>query len=173
MSPWSWPLPILVPLLLVGMLVAHECGLRIHARLRGRADRPDSGSGDEGFILSGVLGLLALLMAFSFSMALSRFENRRDLMLSETSALGNLAMMADVVPAIHANEIKGALTRYAQARLSAVQRADGADRQAAERVASALRDPLSDAVRTAIRAEAGKPTAVALASAFDEVEDTG
>ena len=49
---------------------------------------------------------------------------------------------------------------------------EGLEREDAERIALSLRKPLSQAVRNAIRAEAGKPAAVALASTYDQVEDS-
>ena len=50
-------------MLFASMVVAYEAGLRLHARLRSRADAPGSESSDESYVLSGVFGLLALLMA--------------------------------------------------------------------------------------------------------------
>ncbi|MDF0546563.1 hypothetical protein PX699_29860 [Sphingobium sp. H39-3-25] len=132
----------------------------------------ESATSKDELILSGVLGLLALLMAFSFSMALGRLEVRRDLMLRETSAIGNLALMADATSAAHALDIQVALSRYAQARLVAVDQSEGAARQVASRNAARLRQPLYLAVREAILMETGKPAAIGLAGAYDQVEDS-
>jgi hypothetical protein len=167
-----------VPVLLAAMIAAHEAGLRLHDRLRGpKRTAGDSTAGeapstDEGFILSGVLGLLALLMGFSFSMALDRLEDRRDLMLTETSAVGYLAMLAEALPPERAGPLKADLAAYASARLAAAEIADGAERLAAERKAAGLRKPLSDKVRAAVRELPPGPLTVALASAYDAVEDS-
>ena len=169
---WSWSLVVLVPLLLGAMAAAHEIGLRLHLRLMARAQDSAPVSSDEGFILSGVLGLLALLMAFSFSMALDRLEDRRDLMLQETSAIGYLAMLADGLAPDRASAIKADLARYAAARLKAAEMADSTDRIAAERQAARLREPVADRVRSVLREGSPGPLAVALAGAYDTVEDT-
>ncbi len=170
---WSWSLVVIVPMLLAAMIAAHEAGFRIHTRLRrvsGTAG--DEAGNDESFILSGVLGLLALLMGFSFSMALARLEDRRDLMLQETSAVGYLAMLAEGLPPERAGPLKADLATYATARLAAAEMADGAERLAAERKAAALRAPLADKIRAALRELPSGPLTVALAGAYDTVEDS-
>lgn len=173
---WSWSLAVLVPLLFAAMLAGHEAGMRLRARLRGPQDEAggEGGkeTGDEGFILSAVLGLLALLMGFSFSMALGRLEDRRDLMLTETSAVGYLDMLAEGLPPERAGPLKADLAAYAAARLKAAEMADGPQRLAAERTAAALRVPLADKVRSAVRALPSGPLTVALAGAYDGVEDS-
>jgi hypothetical protein len=169
---WSWSLVVIVPVLLAAMIAAHEAGLRIHARLRPASRTEDEGGSDEGFILSGVLGLLALLMGFSFSMALDRLEDRRDLMLTETSAVGYLAMLAEGLPPERAGPLKADLATYAAARLAAAEMADGPERLAAEQKAAALRAPVAAKVRAALRELPPGPLTVALAGAYDTVEDS-
>lgn len=170
---WSWSLVVLVPVLMAAMIAAHEAGLRIHARLSPASGTAENEAGsDEGFILSGVLGLLALLMGFSFSMALDRLEDRRDLMLQETSAVGYLAMLAEGLPPERARPLKADLAAYAAARLAATEMADGPERLAAAQKAAALRAPLADKVRAALREVPSGPLTVALAGAYDAVEDS-
>jgi hypothetical protein len=169
---WFWSLVVLVPLLLLAMIAAHELGVRLHARLRARAGNSEAESMDEGFILSGVLGLLALLMAFSFSMALNRLEDRRDLMFQETSAIGYFAMLADGLPEAQGVALKSDLAGYATARVRASKMADGAARTAAEQQAADLRAPIAAKVSAVLKEGPPGPFPVALASAFDAVEDT-
>jgi hypothetical protein len=169
---WSWPLVVLVPLLLGAMALAHEIGLRLHMRLIARAQDSNEMTSDEGFILSGVLGLLALLMAFSFSMALDRLEDRRDLMLRETSAVGYLALLADGLAPERASALKVDLATYAAARLKAAQMADSDARIAAEQQAAALRKPIARHIQAELKAGPPGPLVVALAGAYDAVEDT-
>jgi len=169
---WTWSLVVVVPLLLAAMVGAHEIGTRLHARLMKRSGDTGGASSDEGFILSGVLGLLALLMGFSFSMALNRLEDRRDLMLQETSAVGYLAMLADGLPQERARALKTDLAAYGTARLTAAETPDGPERIAAALKAAGLRAPVAAKVRAELRAETAAPLQVALASAYDTVEDT-
>lgn len=170
---WSWSLVVVVPVLLAAMLAAHELALRVHARLSPAGNgKDDAAPGDEAFILSGVLGLLALLMGFSFSMALDRLEDRRELMLQETSAVGYLAMLAEGLPPERAGPLKADLATYAAARLAAAEMADGGERLAAEEQAAGLRAPLAAKVRAAMRELPSGPLTVALAGAYDALEDS-
>lgn len=170
---WSWSLVVVVPVLLAAMIAAHELALRVHARLSpAGSGKDDAAPGDEGFILSGVLGLLALLMGFSFSMALDRLEDRRELMLQETSAVGYLAMLAEGLPPERAGPLQSDLKAYAAARLAAAEMADGEERSAAEERAAGLRAPLAAKVRAAMREVPSGPLTVALAGAYDAVEDS-
>lgn len=161
-----------VPLLFVAMVAGHEAGLRLHLRLAGDAGEDSGPGGDEGFILSGVLGLLALLMGFSFSMALNRLEDRRDLMLQETSAVGYLAMLAEGLPQERAQPLRTDLATYAAARLEAAEMADGPERAAAARKAADLREPIARQVRAVLREGPDRPLLPALAKAYDTLEDT-
>jgi hypothetical protein len=69
----------LAGLLLV--LVASEIGRRIGSRASA------TGGGDISTLESAVLGLMALMIGFTFAMALSRFETRRDTVLNEANCL--------------------------------------------------------------------------------------
>jgi hypothetical protein len=57
-----------------------------------RSFRAGAEKADVSTLASAALGLLALLIAFSFSMALSRYERRRDMVLEEANAIGSTAI---------------------------------------------------------------------------------
>jgi hypothetical protein len=83
----SGPLWLSLLVLFLAMGIASAAGAWLHRRTGSNA--PDDADKEaEGYVLSGVLGLLALLVAFTFGMALNRFEMRRDLVVQEASALG-------------------------------------------------------------------------------------
>src|SRR5262245_39651927 len=70
----------------VVLLLAGEAGYRY-----GRKNR--SGTGDLGrsqavTIQGAILGLLGLLLGFSFAMAVSRFDSRKQLGIDEANAIG-------------------------------------------------------------------------------------
>jgi hypothetical protein len=64
-----------------------------------------------------ILGLLALMIGFTFSMALSRFEARRDGVVAEATAIGTTALRARLLPAPHNGESVKLLRDYVQLRL--------------------------------------------------------
>jgi hypothetical protein len=62
-----------------------------------------------------LLGLLALMIGFTFLMAL--FEERREGVLNEANAIGTTALLARLLPEPHRTEILKLLREYAQIRV--------------------------------------------------------
>ena len=71
---------------------------------------------DINTLAGAALGLLALLLAFSFSLALSRYEARRLLVLEEANAIGSTANFALMLPDPAQKPILGMLRDYAAVR---------------------------------------------------------
>ena len=67
---------------------------------------------------AAVLGLLALMIGFTFSMALNRFEARREALVSEANAIGTAALRARLLPAPYGEESLKLFRDYAQIRVS-------------------------------------------------------
>ena len=88
----SWlvmaPLWVIGLLLLSALTVAVALGYAGQSRLQRRAGAGIEPSSGGAHLLSAVLGLLALLLGFSFSMAMDRYETRRQLVIQEANALG-------------------------------------------------------------------------------------
>lgn len=76
----------------------------------------DSDSDRQGYILSGVLGLLALLLAFAFSLALQRHEERRQLVVAEANAVGSFSQRLVVLDPGPRAQIGRMLKAYATTR---------------------------------------------------------
>ncbi len=66
---------------------------------------------------AALLGLLALLLAFTYSQAASRFELRRQLLVEEANAIGTCWLRASFLPPIERAELRGALRDYARLRV--------------------------------------------------------
>jgi hypothetical protein len=75
------------------------------------------GQGNVSVMESAALGLLALIIGFTFAMALTRFDNRRDAVLEEANAIGTTALRARLLPVPHNKEIISLLRDYVQIRL--------------------------------------------------------
>jgi hypothetical protein len=71
---------------------------------------------------AAVLGLLALMIGFTFAMALSRFEARRDAVLNEANAIGTTALRARLLHEPHRTEVLKLLREYVQIHLHITQR---------------------------------------------------
>jgi hypothetical protein len=72
-------------------------------------------------IQGAMLGLLAPLLGFTFSMAITRFEARKQLVLDEANAIGTTFLRAQILPEPARQEISGLLRRYIEVRLESSQ----------------------------------------------------
>lgn len=108
-------LPIFLASIAV-ILAASEIGRRLGVRT---ADR---GGKNISTLESAILALLALMIGFTFAMALSRFEGRREAVLHEANAIGTTALRARLLPPPHRTEVLKLLREYVQIRLDLSQR---------------------------------------------------
>jgi hypothetical protein len=104
---------------LVGILLAVEGGYRLGGSRGGRSDHEKEAP--VGGMVAAELGLLAFLLAFTFGMAASRFEVRRQVLLDETNAIGTAYLRAGLLPEPHRAEVRRLLREYVDVRLAAVQ----------------------------------------------------
>ena len=63
---------------------------------------------DFGFILAATLTLLGLIIGFSFSMATSRYDQRKNYEEAEANAIGTEYVRADLLPAADAATVRDA-----------------------------------------------------------------
>jgi hypothetical protein len=107
----DYPLLVVFAVGLGVVLTLSEIGWQLGVRAEGR------GSSNLTTLESAMLGLLALMIAFTFSMALSRFDLRRDALLNEANAIGTTALRARLLPEPHRTETLKLLQEYVQIRL--------------------------------------------------------
>ncbi len=74
-----------------------------------------------GAMVGAILGLLAFMLAFTFSMAASRFEARRQVLLEEANAIGTTYLRARLLPEPQRAEVAKLLREYVDVRLRGVQ----------------------------------------------------
>jgi hypothetical protein len=109
------PLWALLVLVLLIVLLSVECGYRI-GQTFGQSEREKETPLDE--MVAATLGLLAFLLAFTFSLAASRYDTRRQLLLDEANAIGTTYLRAGMLPEGGA-EIRSLLRQYVDVRLDA------------------------------------------------------
>src|SRR5690606_3079808 len=107
-------LPIIFAVSLVVILLATEFG---HWLGTSTGER----SANVPTLMASILGLLALMISFTFAMALSRFDARRDALLAEANAINTAALYARLLPAPHNGESLKLLRNYVQIRLDLTQ----------------------------------------------------
>jgi hypothetical protein len=67
-------------------------------------------------ISSSLLGLLALILGFTFAMAGSRYENRKDNLIDEANCIGTAVLRSDIYPDSLKNEFKKDFESYIKSR---------------------------------------------------------
>jgi hypothetical protein len=72
---------------------------------------------DFGVVQAANLTLLGLLIGFTFSMATSRYEQRKNLEEAEANAIGTEYVRADLLPATDAATVRDLLKRYLDQRV--------------------------------------------------------
>jgi hypothetical protein len=72
-------------------------------------------------MVGGTLGLLAFMLAFTFSLAASRFEARRQILLQEANAVGTTYLRAGLLSEPMRTDAQNLLREYVDVRIEAVQ----------------------------------------------------
>jgi len=123
-------------------------------RLR-RRDLEERAREDFGVVLAATLTLLGLIVGFSFSMAIDRFDQRKNYEEAEANAIGTQYVRADLLPGADAARLRALLREYVDQRVSFYTTRDKAE---LERINSNV-DRLQNELWAAVRAPAvAQPT---------------
>ncbi len=91
---------------------------RVGARLRkGRQDLDDADHADLEVIRTATLTLLGLLIGFTFSMAVGRYDQRKNYEEAEANAIGTEYVRAGLLPAADAAKVRELLRHYVEQRV--------------------------------------------------------
>lgn len=97
------------------MLSAIEVGFRLGHR--SEANTPENTKSQISTVVAAILGVLGLLLGFTMSMAVSRFEARKQLVLDEANAIHASYLRAQLLPAPGGLEIASLLRQYVNVRV--------------------------------------------------------
>jgi hypothetical protein len=90
----------------------------IGTSFRNKRRTPDDVAGaDAGLVLGATLTLLGLIIGFTFSMAISRYEQRKNYEEAEANAIGTEYVRADLLPAADAQRVRALLATYTDQRI--------------------------------------------------------
>src|SRR5436189_2549739 len=96
------------------VLISVECGYRL-GKYR-RSQREQEKEAPVGTMVGATLGLLAFILAFTFGLAASRFDTRRQVLLDEANAIGTTYLRAGMLSK-QGEQIRALLRDYVDARL--------------------------------------------------------
>ena len=111
------PAGAIAVIVLVGALLGIELAFRWGRRVDGAAS--DDAKGHINTIQTSTLGILALLLAFTFSLSLQRFESRSDAVVDEANAIGTAYLRAQLLPAALRDDTRRLLREYVDLRVRA------------------------------------------------------
>ena len=107
--------PIIAASLFVAIIIANEVGLRLGDYFQSKSD--DDLKSQTASIQGGIIGLLALILGFSFNIALNRYDSRAGAELEEANAIGTARLRTDLLPAPFDAEANKLLSEYIDLRL--------------------------------------------------------
>jgi hypothetical protein len=164
----AWSLFAFGVLLFVVQLVAHEIGFWIGRRRAGPGNVTSEG---VGIVVTGLLGLLAFVLALTLSFASDRFTERRAVTLSESNAIGTAWLRAKAIGQPRGDEIARLLEQYTNLRMAFVSADyDSAVLEDLNRRTSALQSEIWGHVSAIIR-EQPNPVTTSLMAALNDTFD--
>jgi len=101
------------------VVLSVEAGYRLGGYRRRRSDQEKDAP--VGAIVASTLGLLAFMLAFTFSLSATRFDARRMVVVEEANAIGTTYLRAGLLPQPHGAQIRKLLREYVDSRLLAIQ----------------------------------------------------
>ena len=106
---------IIVILLFVLIVVAHEIGMRIGGYHQRSTD--EDLKSHTSAIQGGVIGMLALILGFTFNMSIQRYDSRAGAEVGEANAIGTAQLRTELLPDPFAAEAGTLLTEYIDLRV--------------------------------------------------------
>jgi hypothetical protein len=161
-------------LVLVVTLVAMWLSANLGA-LFGQKMRPlkEEERDDFSTVLTATLTLLGLLIGFTFSMAISRYDQRKNLEEAEANAIGTEYVRVDVLPAADAGKARDLLRRYLDQRILFYKNRDGNELRQINATTAQLQNDLWVAVRGPVEAQPNPITGLALSGMNDVLNSQG
>ena len=101
------------------IIIFNEVGFRIGQFVQNRSDNEIKTL--TGAIQASVLGLLALLLGFTFSMSMQRYDNRSLALIDEANAIGTTILRSELLPEPMRTDAKQLLQNYVELRISVGQ----------------------------------------------------
>ena len=139
--------------------------------LRKRVPRREDARDDFGVVLTSTLTLLGLIIGFSFSMSISRYDLRKNCEQLEANAIATEFARADLLAPADATTVRALLHRYLDQRLSYYTTRDRGRLEKIAADTAQLRDELWSAVRTAVTSIPA-PTVALLVSGMNDISNS-
>jgi hypothetical protein len=163
------------PLLVFALgLVALWLSAQIGRSFRKRRQDPEEAEREDfGIVVAATLTLFALIIGFSFSMASTRYDQRKNLEESEANAIGTEYVRADFLPAADAVRVRTLLTKYLDQRVMFYETRDNRQLRQIDGTTVQLESDLWSAVQSPATAQPTQLTALAAVGMNDVLNSRG
>ncbi len=128
---------------------------------------------DFNVVLGATLTLLGLIIGFSFSMATSRYDQRKSFEEAEANAIGTAYARANLLPAGAAEQVKVLLRSYAQLRVQDYEVSAPSELKSIEAQTAVAQSKLWAAVVAPATAQPTPVSALAVAAMNDVLNSQG
>ena len=155
--------------MVASLLASSEFGYRLGLAREGTPDLLRSLMSATG---AAMLGLLGLLLGFALSMAIARWDTRRDVIVDESNAIGTLSLRAGLLEDPLRGRLREALGAYSDARIAlGGSRSRPDELRAARRESEALHAAIWSVVERANQPTTTNATLASLISAANDLID--
>jgi len=141
--------------------------------LRKHGNLEESAREQFGVILAAALTLLGLIIGFSFSMAISRYDQRKNCEEAEANAIGTEYVRADLLPPADATRVRALLKNYLDQRVSFYTTRDEQQLQRIDADTGQLQAELWSTVRAPALAHPTQVIALAVSGMNDVLNSQG
>ena len=128
---------------------------------------------DFGLVLTASLTLLGLIIGFSFSMAVSRYDQRKNYEEAEANAIGTEYLRADLLPAADAARVRELLAIYIDQRVVFYTSREERELESARASFARLQSELWSTVQAASAAQPTPVLALAVSGMNDVLNSEG
>lgn len=136
---------------------------------KAHADEPEGLS----VVLGATLTLLGLIIGFTFSMAIGRYDQRKNFEEEEANAIGTEYVRTDLLPATSAANVRSLLSKYLDQRILFYQTRDQKQLVQINATTARLQNDLWSAVQTPASAQPSPVIALAVSGMNDVLNSQG
>jgi hypothetical protein len=165
----NFPLTLFVSSL-VGLWLSTRAGVMLGRRAR---PLPEEARDDYNVVLTATVTLLGLIIGFTFSFAINRYDQRKNYEAEETNAIGTEYVRADLLPAGDAAIVKGLLRKYIDQRVLFYTIRDSSRLSQINASTAQLQRQMWSAVQRAATAEPSPTTQLAASGMNDVLNSQG
>jgi hypothetical protein len=163
-----YPVLLFIPTFLCLWLAA-QAGIAF----RKRRPLSDDEREDFGVVQSATLTLLALIIGFSFSMAISRYDQRKNYEEQEANAIGTEYVRAGLLPPAAGDTVRSQLRKYIELRIRFYRTRDEDELEQIDKDTSQLQSQMWATVQSAGLQQPNPVTTLAVAGMNDVLNSQG